>query len=689
MRTNHCALRNSLCITMTATDKKPPARPINTLAVPWLIAALVFVTIPHLPQFPIWLIALLIVLTGAKLVNLRYPKLRPGRILIFIITIISLAAVKLHYSTIFGRSAGISLLTIMLFLKLMETKSHRDGMVTVIMTYFSIITHFLTDQSIHTAIYMFFAIALTTIALISLNQGPKGISWKYKLRITVPLIIYSLPLMLLLFILFPRIPGPLWGLPEDAYSAKTGLSDEMSPGQISQLAFSDEVAFRVKFHGRQPLPHQLYWRALVFWEYDGRTWRPGHKSGIISNTFLPRTDYYSVDGVPFEYTVTLEPHDERWLFALDVPVLDNYTRYPGTYALGIDRSLQLRSPQPIISLSQYRLRSYPRYRMGQTLGYDEKFRALQLPAGSNPKTMAMAQEWRKDNSDPQTIINKALQLYSREFTYTLRPPVLGTHSIDQFLFDTKRGFCEHFAGSFVFLMRAAGVPARVVTGYQGGEINPLGDYMLIRQADAHAWSEVWLEEYGWTRVDPTTAVSPARVERGLDAALPARENPRFLLRRESPLLAQLHLVWDSINNRWNYWVLGYGPETQKLFLSHLGLGEVKAYNLVVLLTAGITIIMIVIAVLSLKRRKWRQDDKVQRVYLKLCQRLAKIGYPRHSYEGPLDYLQRVNSSSPALGKQLLPIIRAYMAIRYGENHNADSSHLKSLIKKMNLGTGVY
>lgn len=657
----------------SAAIRSPSLRPIHSAALPWLMTALILAAIPHFSYLPVWLIVLVAGIALVKLAALRYPWLKPGRLIIFLLTMAALGAIQLQYATIFSPTAGTSLLIVMLFLKLLETGTHRDGMIAVIMSYFLIIAHFLNYQSIPTALYMLLVISFITLVLINLNQGPGDIPWRDKLRLTGPLMAYSLPLMILLFVLFPRIPGPLWGLPVNEQAAKTGLSDEMAPGQISQLAFSDEVAFRVKFHGEPPPPHQLYWRALVFWEYDGRTWRPGqsHSQFRKANTYT-----YAVNGNPFEYTVTLEPHQQRWLFALDVPVLDDYASISGTYRLSIDESLQLSSSQRIISLSQYRLRSYPNYRLGDTLDPVTRARALQLPADSNPQSLALAQRWRTEtNGRGEHIVAKALHLFSREFTYTLRAPLLGTHAVDEFMFRTKRGFCEHFAGSFTFLMRAAGVPARVVTGYLGGEINPLGDYMLVRQADAHAWAEVWLENRGWVRVDPTSAVSPLRIERSLDEALAERENPRILLHQSAAAIARLRLVWDSINNGWNEWVLGYTHETQKLFMSRLGLNNPDPVKLAFLLTIALSITLMIIAFISLRNRRYRREDSIQRIYLKLGKRLAKAGYPRRPHEGPIDYLQRIRHRDPGLGEKLEPVLRTYASLRYGPGNTASGALL--------------
>lgn len=657
-------------------------RPLHSAALPWLIAALMLAAIPHFANLPAWLIALVTGIVLGKLAAMRYPRLKPGRLVIFLLTLGALAGIQLQYTTIFGPTAGTSLLIVMLFLKLLETGTHRDGMIAVIMTYFLVITHFLNHQSIPTALYMLLVIAFITLALISLNQGPAGIPWRDKLRLTGPLMAYSLPLMILLFVLFPRIPGPLWGLPSDTRGARTGLSEEMAPGQISQLARSDEVAFRVEFHGKPPSPHQLYWRALVFWEYDGRTWRPGRQ--YYAGARVDNAVEYAVTGEPVEYTVTLEPHQQRWLFALDIPVLDDYATMSGTYRLFVDENQDLLSSRPIISLAQYRLRSYADYRLGKALDPATRARALQLPATGNPQSRALARRWRAEaDGRPEDIVAKALQLFGREYTYTMRPPALGTEAVDEFIFDSKRGFCEHFAGSFVFLMRAAGVPARVVTGYLGGEINPLGDYMLVRQADAHAWAEVWLPDRGWVRVDPTSAVSPLRIEHSLDEVLAERENPRFVLHRGTA--AKLRLVWDSINNRWNQWVLGYTHDTQKLFMWHLGFKDAGPADLVILLTVSLSVTLMIISISSLKNRRYRKD-KVQRLYLKLGKRLAKAGYPRLPYEGPVDYLQRIGKQNPTLGEKLRPVLQTYASLRYGPHAlPAETQLFRKAIRRFTLG----
>ena len=635
--------------------------PLNNGAVPWLMASFVLVALPHLNRLPIWLTVFIVTVLGYKIATLKYPRIAPSQFTILLLTFASLIGILAEYVHLISRNAGMSLLVTMLALKLLEAKHYRDGMIMIGVTYFLIVTHFLYGQSIPIATFMFFAVGFITWSLIHINQGPENIAWQNKLRLSSSLVVSALPLMLVLFVLFPRIPGPLWGLPEDAEGATTGLSDEMTPGQISQLVLSDEVAFRATFANAVPPPSQLYWRAIVFWEYDGETWRPKRKQHYKDSGF---TDY-QLRGTPREYTITLEPHQKHWLFTLDITVPDGYANFPSAYKVTLDRDLQLQTDKPVTTLIEYTLRSYPEYTFGKTLGLDERIRALQLPA-YNPRTFALARSWQAETQDTKLLVERALRMFNERFTYTLEPPLLGKHAVDEFLFATQRGFCEHFASSFVFLMRALGIPARVVTGYQGGEINPIGDYMLVRQADAHAWAEVWLEDQGWVRIDPTRAVSPTRIEQGLDAAIPLNENPRrYLLRKQLKLLDQVSLVWDSINNSWNKWVLGYDPEMQRLLLSRLGFGRVGVYSMVLVLTVCVIIIIGIIGFISFNHKTQNQHDKAHRYYLTLCKKLAKQGYPRQKYEGPNDYLQRIASANPTLATVLTPVIELYIHCHYG------------------------
>ena len=641
-----------------------------------LLLSLGLAVVPHVPRLPVWMTLFASASLIYKLATLRYPKLALPRLLIAVLGLMVMLSVSLHYSTIFGRDAGVCLLIGMMFIKLLETRRYRDAMVMVALSYFVILTNLLYTQSIPTAFYMLLVVCIITLSLVTINSSPGLISWREKLRITLPLTLLSLPLMVLLFILFPRIPGPIWGLPQDAYAGRSGMPDTMSPGNISQLALSDEVVFRVTFDGAVPDKHELYWRALVLTDYDGRTWRMG--AGDTHSAASIRTR-----GRATHYTVTLEPHQKRWLFALDMPVFSSRNKPPAGLSMKIDASGLLSASAPILTLSRYQVSSYTHYTLTPQLSNTERQRNLQLP-DSNPRTLKLAKSWRNQGINAEQIVARALKQFNADFTYTLRPPQLGQNVVDEFLFDTKRGFCEHFAGAFVVLMRAAGIPARVVLGYQGGEINPIGKYMLVRQADAHAWAEVWLHNTGWLRVDPTSAVSPARIERGLDQAIPAGENPRFLLRRSNPFVAQLGLIWDSVNNRWNEWILGYGPEMQSLFLKYLGIQNTAAYNLVLILTIAMAAALTVIAIISLRQRQPLQHDRPQEIILRLYRKLSRAGFNKAPCHGAITFLDTVRRQNPELGNALTPVFNLYIDLRYRQRHpdESDLRKLKQLVHEL-------
>jgi transglutaminase-like putative cysteine protease len=351
--------------------------------------------------------------------------------------------------------------------------------------------------------------------------------------------------MLILFVFFPRVQGPLWGLPQDAYSGTSGLSNTMTPGSISQLILSDAVAFRVKFEGTIPKPNQLYWRGPVFWYFNGKNWLPGNKT--------PRNFFkYERLEKRVQYTVTLEPHNNHWLFVLDMPAM-----LPPESTGSND--YQVLSRTPVRSRMRYKMASYLSHKVGLDADEKELSRALQLPpdtnSGGNKRARALAESWRQDINSDEAIMRKALSMFrNQKFYYTLLPPLLGDNQVDEFLFDTLQGFCEHYSSSFVFLMRSAGIPARVVTGYLGGKINSVGNYMIVRQSDAHAWAEVWLKDRGWVRVDPTASVSPERLNSGIAAAVPYSDQLPMMARTEFEWLRTMRMSMDAMANNWNQWV---------------------------------------------------------------------------------------------------------------------------------------
>jgi transglutaminase-like putative cysteine protease len=459
------------------------------------------------------------------------------------------------------------------------------------------------------------------------------------------------PLMLVLFLLFPRVSGPMWGMPQDTSSAVSGLSDTMTPGSISDLILSDAVAFRVRFDGNVPMPKHLYWRGPVMWDFDGRAW--------TAPRVLYGSPQFSTNGSPVAYELTLEPHSKRWLFALDLP-----GKIPPRAFISSD--FQLLALEPVNNRVRYQMVSFLDFRYGIAANRTALRRALALPAGFNPRAIEFARTLRARHKDDRALTREVLALFRNEkFFYTLTPPLLGSHPVDQFLFDTRSGFCEHYSSAFAVLMRAAGIPARIVTGYLGGELNQLGNYMIVRQADAHAWTEVWFQDAGWVRIDPTAAVSPLRVESGISAAMTRTDSLQLLVRGDFEALRQLRLTWDLMANTWNQWVLGYTPERQRLLLSRVGIDDATWHTLAAILVSASFVVVLVLVAFMLRNVRGRVRDPVRIAYLRFCEKLRRKGLPRHPAEGPADYAQRLTGIRPDLGPAVAVITSLYIALRYG------------------------
>ncbi|MCB1825852.1 MAG: DUF3488 domain-containing transglutaminase family protein [Candidatus Competibacteraceae bacterium] len=658
-----------------AKTAESPEEPLTRPALAWLLAALVLAAAPHASELPVWLSVLFAAMAGWRgFIALRGKSL-PPRWLLLLLALLAGAGVLIDYRTLFGRDVGVALLVAMVACKLLETRVLRDGVVLVFLGYLLVMSNLLYSQEIPMVAYLFAVVLVMLAAQALIHRPHAGLRGVAPLRLAGMMVLQAIPVMLILFILFPRIPGPLWGLPKDAYKGRTGLSDEMMPGTVSELVRSDAVAFRARFGGVMPPPNQRYWRGPVLWRFDGRRWtRHEELPANIPTTFVP-------EGVAMDYSVILEPSNRRWLFALDLPA-----RLPPR--VGMTASFQLLRDQPINEVYRYEMQSYPNYRTGE-LTVAERFRGLQLPVRGNPRARALAAQWRERMSHPEDRVGAALALFREQaFYYTLTPPLLGADNVDDFLFRTRQGFCEHYASAFVFLMRAAGVPARVVTGYQGGEANDLGGYFIVRQSDAHAWAEVWLAERGgWARVDPTAAVAPGRVRDGLYAAVLNPELLPFLARRggggEYEWLRQLALSWDSLNNSWNEWVLAYGPDRQKEFLSGLGFGPVDWAEMTVAMT--VTLGGFGLLVIGWRWRQRGTHDPVARAWQRFCARLARRGLARGPHEGPLDFTERVATSRPELASSVREIGQLYAHLRYGPiGASSDLRLLRHLVRRFRV-----
>ena len=629
--------------------------PLGSPLVFGLIACILLVSAPHAAHLPLWVSTVCVSLLAWRAYLTYSGNPLPARWLLLGITVACVLAIAIAFRSLFGREVGVTLLVLLVTLKLLELRTVRDATILVYLSCFIIITNFFYSQSIPTALYMLFTLLVIMATWVHMQTGTLAL--KPRLRIAVILLLQAIPLSLIIFVLFPRVQGPLWGMPQDAY-ASSGLSDTMAPGTMSKLSLSDAVAFRVTFNDKVPSREQMYWRGPVLWNYDGTTWSRG-RNATLQRPMLTETN------TPANYTVTLEPHNKRWLFALDMP---EKLSIPADLA----PDFQLLSREPVVARTRYNATSFLAYRANLDEPPQQLQRALALPQGYNPQTRRLAAEWRAGSDTDTALISKALAYYSQNaFEYTLEPPLLGLNSVDEFLFTIRKGFCEHYAGSFVVLMRAAGIPARVVTGYQGGEYNDLGGYYILRQSDAHAWAEVWLHDQGWVRIDPTAAISTARIQSGLNAALPDNTVLPFLIRTQSPLLLKLRFNLDALTNQWNQWVLGYDTERQFAFLTRLGMEDVTWQKLALNMLAGVSLLVGLFTLVMLRRLVVRQTDAVQAAWLKICRKLGKAGWPRAPHEGAMDYADRIAAARPDLAADIYDIAARYASLRYGGEPEKD------------------
>ena len=626
-----------------------------------LLAACTLVLLPHFAQLPLAAssaISALLLWRGW----ITYAGHRlPPRWLLIPIAALTMAGVWLAYRTFFGRDAGVAMLTLLLALKLLEMHARRDLFVVLFLSFFVLLTRFFYSQTIATALLTSASVVLLLTAQQSFQYTGLVPPLGRRLAAAATAVGMALPLMLVMFVLFPRVQGPLWGLPGDANGARSGLSDSMRPGQIADLAQSDEIAFRVKFDGPVPPQSALYWRAAVFGNFDGLTWTQQPQRALPEGALQ-----VPVNASLTHYQVTLEPHGRRWLFALEVPVV--LPKIGGADSFLSD-DFQLLTGRPVTTRLRYEVASSTRFELAPDATEIELALSRRLPTGFNPASGVLARQLRRQSDDPQALANTVLRYFrTQPFSYTLTPPLLGRNAVDEFLLGTRAGFCEHYAAAFVVLMREMGVPARVVTGYQGGELNPVDGYLEIRQSDAHAWAEIWTQGRGWVRFDPTAAVAPERVQHSEigHAARTLFGGLVHLSGARSSWLSAVRLSWDAVSNAWNQTVLNYSADRQKSLLSRLGLGEFDWAKLV-LLMAAIGSVVVAVTVLPLLIQRERVDP-VQAVYRQFCRRMAHLGIARARHQGPRGFSETIcahvtlDAEKKAAAAQFL---RCYETLQYG------------------------
>ena len=648
-----------------------------------LLAAALSVLAPHAGHLPLWVSALCAAtLAWRAAITLRGTRLPPP-ILLLPLAMAAVGGVFLTYRTVLGRDAGVAMLVLMVAFKMLEMRARRDLFVVIFLCFFVLLTSFFYAQGIGSALLMTASIALLFGAQLSFQFTAAAPPLRRRLWLGARVVLLAAPLALLLFVVFPRIQGPLWGMPGDARAGRTGMSNSMAPGNLSSLAQSADPAFRVRFIDPAPPHEQLYWRGVVLGAFDGRTWSQVG-AGLPPGAAIS----LGLSGRAVRHQVTLEPTGHHWLFALDLPA--GPPLVAGNPS-AVSPEMELSSVAPIEQRVRYDAVSYPGHRLQAeaTLAGAELW--LALPAGFNPRALAAGAVLQQQR-DPARRVNLVLRRFHDEaFAYTLAPPLLGRHSVDEFLYRTRAGFCEHYASAFVVLMRAAGVPARVVTGYQGGEANPVDGFMTVRQSDAHAWAEVWLAGRGWLRVDPTAAVAPERVRRSLAYALPDSDPFGFKglgFDDSDPVLSQLRFELGALNNSWNQWVLNYTPERRQGAIEAIRSGALNLRTLAALAVAAL------LAWLAHVRRARRRVDPVDTLYSKLCQQLGRIGVVRSADEGPNALRARLATlaARAPLDAALLTapqnlaateFLRLYSAYKYGPRPPAPGlvALLKNLLTK--------
>jgi len=631
-----------------------------------LLGAIGAVMAPHAARLPLWLTGLVSACLVWQALGTARGWKPLSRWILAGLSVAATAAVILAFGPVPGREGSVALLVLMAALKCLELRSVRDAQVLTLLGYFLILTHFLYSQSGALALYLATTLLWLLATAAAFQDRNRRLSAPALLRVAGLLAAGALPVALVLFLLFPRVQGPLFGSGHASAGATTGLGDSMSPGDIVDLGLSEEVAFTVDFEGDAINPREMYWRGPVLWDFDGRTWHAADRLGNASSA-VP------AGAREVRYRVTLEPHRRRWLFALDAPATP-----PENTTLGGD--LLLRAPQPLRARTRYDVRSLLDYEVGLEEPEAVLRRALRLPRDANPRTVQLAGELRAGSAGDAEVVAAALSMFTREpFHYTLSPPALGQDSVDEFMFGTRRGFCEHYASAFAVLMRAAGIPSRVVTGYQGGEHNRIGNYLVVRQSHAHAWTEVWLRGRGWVRIDPTAAVAPSRVETGSSA--PWREARGVGADDAFGWFAWLPAgqLLDHARHTWNDWVLDYSPERQRGLLRGIGVEDAAWPRLSALLATALTLVLAALAAMALREQRVGGRDRARRAYARFCDKLERVGCTRLPHEGPFDFARRAIQAHPALSAQVDRITHIYVSLRYGDV-SASITELEALVR---------
>ncbi|MDP1931485.1 MAG: DUF3488 and transglutaminase-like domain-containing protein [Gammaproteobacteria bacterium] len=656
---------------------------IPRLALLWVLSSVLLVVLPHVLRLPAWITVLALACIIWRLLIFVGRANYPGKLVkaVLVMVVLPLTVVQTRAQGV-GVDAAVTLLLLGVVFKLLEMQYKRDIVIVIALCYVLIMVGFIYSQTIPASLYSLMSATVITGALISLNRDNARNTFANNSRLAARIVLQAIPLTIVLFVLVPRV-SPLWTMPLPVSQTRTGITDEMTPGDISSLGRSAELAFRVSFDGAAPAHQQLYWRGLVLDFFDGRTWRRAGSSflsfNMVSRSASPSRGIGQ--GTPVAYDVILEPTQQTWLYALQLAELN-------AQDIAQDRNYTLQTSKPISQRMRYQVRSYLENQTDLELTGTQLARSLQMPEDdNNPLSLAMAQEWRATSSGDREYVQQVMSHFREEqFYYTLNPPLLSEASIDDFLFNTREGFCGHYAGTFVYLMRAAGIPARVVVGYQGGEYNRFEDYTMVYQYNAHAWAEVWFEGEGWVQFDPTGAVAPERISLGVEAVF--ADQPGFMedsgfsmMRfRDYQWLNTLRLRLDALDYAWNRWVVSYDEDLQLDLMDEL-FGENARSGLMIALGIGTSLFFGIVAFFMLRGGRGAARDPATRLYLTLAADLAELGIPRRVGEGAGDYCRRVAMERPDLASDMEQVTRVYEQLSYASGGRQDDTELQSLLEE--------
>jgi len=675
--------------------------PRNTLL--WLFVTQILVLLPHLQRTPAWIIVLLIASMLWRIQVFRGRWSFPPKKIKIPLTLVSCLGLVFSFPTFFGLDALVGILLTAYALKLLEMYYKRDALILLYLSFFLVMTGFLFDQSILLAVFNLLVLCVIVTTLKSLYQQAGHERLWHNFRHASAMVLQALPLMVLMFVLLPRFPT-FWNIPLQKNSPKTGMNDSMSPGDFSRLAQNADPVMRITFVDQMPEKKELYWRGLTFSKFDGRRWQvdealDGKPKDFVAkykltdnNSSSGRKDflqkiqsfglYEDSDAASgkTDYEIILEGTGTPWLYALQHAI-------PNTPDILVSYDQLLEKNGVVTGRFKYDVTSYlSRHRELSLPDWQHKLQT-RLPDHINPRARERAQQWLSESGSAERYIDRLLSWYHDDFYYTLQPPALGSNSVDEFLFDSKKGFCEHFASSFVFMLRAAGIPARVVVGYQGGELNPYERYLLVRQYDAHAWAEVWLDGKGWVRYDPTFAVAPQRILDGFRNAFDNKDELKFpiLSLARYPhvaLLNALRLQWDRVNYDWSRWVLSYDSERQINFMTQL-FGEYSVARVAGFFISITTIFLLLTYGFLLWQERDKTPDPVLRKYRKLSRQLNKVGFAMQDGETPDKFLRRLAVADPARFSHFADISTNLYQYWYQDAFNSDEEIAK-LCKQMHV-----